>query len=303
MKALEYEERDIIKKFTLYGLISAFIGAAAGITSGLYLLPRIANNAYAHGFTVPKIQTPFRLKWTIIAVVLALLSTVLPAVIVAKKELQEKPSALLQSKPPANGSKIILERITPIWSRMSFTHKVTARNIFRYKKRMLMTIFGVCGSVTILFSGLSVQHSISGINDRQFGDIIKYDIIAAENKNLDEDEQKEIDDKLSDSEVIKSHAPIYYEEYSVTAGKSKDNQTIKMICSEKTDDFSDYISLDNRKTKKQIYLSDNGVVISERLAKLLDVSAGDNITLKDSSGKSMDMKIADITEMYKCKYA
>ena len=298
LKALGYQEHDIIKKFTLYGLISGLIGATVGIAAGLYLLPRIANNAYAHGFTVPKIETPFHLKWTIIAIVLALLSTVLPAVIVAKKELQEKPSALLQPKLPVNGSKIMLERITPIWSRMSFTHKVTARNIFRYKKRMFMTIFGVCGSVTILFAGLSVQHSISGINDRQFGDIIKYDIIIAENKNLDEDEQKEIDDKLSDGEIIKSHTSIYYEEYSVTAGKSKDNQAIKMICPEKVDDFSDYIFLDNRRTKKQLSLSDDGVIISERLANLLNVSVGDNITLKDSSGKSMNMKIADITEMY-----
>lgn len=119
LKALGYQERDIIKKFTLYGLTSGLIGAAVGIAAGLYLLPRIANNAYAHGFTVPKIETPFNLKWTLLAVVLALLSTVLPAVIVAKKELQEKPSALLQPKPPANGSKILLERITPIWSRMS----------------------------------------------------------------------------------------------------------------------------------------------------------------------------------------
>ena len=298
LKALGYQEKDIIKKFTLYGLISGLIGAVAGIAAGLYLLPRIANNAYAHGFTVPKIETPFRLTWSVIAVILALLSTVLPAVIVAKKELQEKPSALLQPKPPANGSKIMLERITPIWNRMSFTHKVTARNIFRYKKRMLMTIFGVCGSVTILFAGLSVQHSISGINDRQFGDIIKYDIIAAENKNLDDDEQIEIDKKLSDNKVIKSHSSIYYEEYSVTAGKSKDNQTIKMICPEKIDDFSDYISLFNRKTKKHISLSDDGVVISERLANLLNVSTGDSITLNDSSGKSLNMKIADITEMY-----
>lgn len=116
--------------------------------------------------------------------------------------------------------------------------------------------------------------------------------------DMEQDEQKEIDEKLSDGETIKSHSSIYYEEYSVTAGKSKDNQTIKMICPEKTDDFSDYISLDDRKTKQQISLSDDGVVISERLAKLLDVSDGDTITLKDSSGKSMNLKIADITEMY-----
>jgi len=116
--------------------------------------------------------------------------------------------------------------------------------------------------------------------------------------DMEQDEQKEIDEKLSDGETIKSHSSIYYEEYSVTAGKSKDNQTIKMICPEKTDDFSDYISLDDRKNKQQISLSDDGVVISERLAKLLDVSDGDTITLKDSSGKSMNLKIADITEMY-----
>ncbi len=298
LKALGYEERDIIKKFSLYGLFSGLIGAAAGIAAGLYLLPRIANNAYAHGFTVPKIETPFHLKWAVIAVILAMLSTVLPAVLVAKKELQEKPSALLQPKPPANGSKILLERITPIWNRMSFTHKVTARNIFRYKKRMLMTIFGVCGSVTILFAGLSVQHSISGINDRQFGEIIQYDLIAAENDNLDTEEQQEINEKLSDKDVVESYAPIYYEEYSVTAGKSQDSQTIKLLCPEDTEAFTSYISLDERKTRNPIALTDDGVVISERLGKLLDVSAGDTITLKDAAGTSQEMRIAGITEMY-----
>lgn len=298
LKALGYEERDIIKKFSLYGLFSGLTGAAAGIAAGLYLLPRIANNAYAHGFTVPKIETPFHLKWAVIAVILAMLSTVLPAVLVAKKELQEKPSALLQPKPPANGSKILLERITPIWNRMNFTHKVTARNIFRYKKRMLMTIFGVCGSVTILFAGLSVQHSISGINDRQFGVIIRYDLIAAENDNLDTEEQQAINEKLSDKDVVESYAPIYYEEYSVTAGKSQDSQTIKLLCPENTDDFSSYISLDERKSGKSIALTDNGVVISERLSKLLDVSAGDTITLKDSAGNPQEMQIAAVTEMY-----
>ena len=298
LKALGYEERDIVKKFAVYGLCSGLIGAAVGIAAGLLLLPRIANNAYSHGFTIPDIETPFHLVWTLIAVLLALLSTVFPAVIVAKKELREKPSALLQPKPPANGSKILLERITPIWNKLSFTHKVTARNIFRYKKRMFMTIFGVCGSVTILFAGLSVQHSISGINDKQFGEIIQYDLIAAENDHLSADSQAEIDEMLSDKDTISSYSPIYYEEYSVSAGKSNDEQTIKLICPENTDDFSDYISLEDRKTQKAIALDDSGVVISERLSKLLDVSAGDTITLKDASGEPMEMQVSAITEMY-----
>ena len=118
------------------------------------------------------------------ALFLAFLSAVVPAYIVAKKTLREKPSALLLPKAPAVGSKILLERIKPIWNHMSFTHKVTARDIFRYKKRMLMTIFGVCGAVMLLFAGLSVQHSIAGINDRLFHTILLYDLIAEENINF-----------------------------------------------------------------------------------------------------------------------
>ena len=98
--------------------------------------------------------------------------------------------------------------------------------------------------------------------------------------------------------MVESYAPIYYEEYSVTAGKSQDSQTIKLLCPENTDDFSSYISLDERKSGKSIALTDNGVVISERLSKLLDVSAGDTITLKDSAGNPQKMQIAAVTEMY-----
>lgn len=143
---------------------------------------------------------------------------------------------------------------------MSFTHKVTARNIFRYKKRMFMTIFGVCGSVTILFAGLSVQHSISGINDRLFGDIIKYDIIATEKEHISADEQAELDEKLADKDAVESSSPICYKELNVTAGKSKDSQTIKLISPENADDFSDYIALDERKSGKAIDLTADGAV-------------------------------------------
>ncbi len=303
LKALGYKERDIIKKFALYGLWSGLLGAVIGITAGTLLLPRIAYNAYKNGFTVPKILTPFDLKWTVIAVLLALASTVLPTVIVAKKELREKPSALLQPKPPANGSKILLERITPIWNKMSFTHKVTARNIFRYKKRMFMTIFGVCGSVTILFAGLSVQHSISGINDRQFGDIIKYDIIAAEKEHISADEQAELDEKLADKDAVESSSPICYKELNVTAGKSKDSQTIKLISPENADDFSDYIALDERKSGKAIDLTDDGAVISERLSTLLDVGAGDEAVFKNTDGSEVTLKISAVTEMYTGHFA
>lgn len=297
LKALGYEEKDIIRKFTLYGLLSSSSGSVIGIVLGHTLLPYIVYNAYHTGFSVPQIELHFYPLVTLVALFLGFLSAVVPAYIVAKKTLKEKPSALLLPKAPSAGSKILLEYIKPVWNNMSFTHKVTARNIFRYKKRMLMTIFGVCGAVTLLFAGLSVQHSIAGINDRQFSDILKYDLIIAENNSLDEKETSEIEDLLNGKDINK-FTPIRYEEMNKVAGKKQDKQEIKMIVSQDTDSFGKFISLTDRKSGENIPLTSDGIVISERLSDLLDVKAGDTITINDADNNEYTMKIADIAEMY-----
>lgn len=297
LKALGYDDRDIIKKFTIYGIISGIIGALLGIIAGHTLLPLIVYAAYGNSFTLPKIELHFHLGITIIALILALISAVLPAYLVAEKELREKPSSLLKPKAPAAGSKILLERIHPIWNRMSFAHKVTARNIFRYKKRMLMTIFGVCGSVTLLFAGFSVQNSISEINGRQFGDIIKYDMIAAKSAGISGEQEKEIEELLK-SDAVSRQLPIKYEEMSKTAGKNNDRQNIKLIVPQDGDALKDYINLTNRSNGDELKLSDSGVIISERLAKLLKVKAGGEITVTDSKNNDRTMIVSDICEMY-----
>ncbi|KOR25218.1 FtsX-like permease family protein [Clostridium sp. L74] len=297
LKALGYSDGDILKKFIIYGFVSSTLGAIIGIILGHILLPLIVYNAYYDGFTVPSIELHFHLWITLIALILAFISAVLPAYIVAMKELKERPASLLVPKPPTAGSKILLEHITPIWNRMSFTHKVTSRNIFRYKKRMFMTIFGVCGSVALLFTGFGVQNSISGINERQFGGVINYDLIVAHNNNLDKEEQKEIDNLLNLNSV-KQQSPIFYEEVSKVAGKNKDKQSIKLIVPEKSNNFSKYINLANRKTEKQLNFQNDGAIISERLAKLLEAEKGDVITIKDENNNNRSIKVTDITEMY-----
>lgn len=260
-------------------------------------MPYIVYNVYHTGFSVPQIELHFYPLVTLVALFLGFLSAVVPAYIVAKKTLKEKPSALLLPKAPSAGSKILLEYIRPVWNNMSFTHKVTARNIFRYKKRMLMTIFGVCGAVTLLFAGLSVQHSIAGINDRQFSDILKYDLIIAENNSLDEKEISEIEDLLNGKDINK-FTPVRYEEMNKVAGKKQDKQEIKMIVSQDTGSFGKFISLTDRKSGENIPLTSDGIVISERLLDLLDVKAGDTITINDADNNEYTMKIADIAEMY-----
>ena len=297
LKALGYSNRDIQKKFVVYGLTASVTGAVIGIAAGHTLIPMIVYNAYGKSFTYPEIELHFYPGITVIALVLALVSAVLPAYLVSEKELREKPASLLLPKAPAAGAKILLERITPIWNHMNFTHKVTARNIFRYKKRMLMTIFGVCGAVTLLFAGFSVQHSISGINDRQFGEILKYDLIVAENNSLTDAQREELDAQLS-SEEVAQELPIYYEEVTKVAGDNQDKQAIKLIVPSDSQALQDYILLDQRSTGEKIELDNSGAVISERLAKLLDAQVGDDVTITDSTGTEHTVRIAAVTEMY-----
>lgn len=297
LKALGYDDNDVIKKFVIYGAISGMLGTTIGIALGHTLLPYIVYNAYKIGFTVPKIQLHFNLEITIIAVILSIISAVIPALIVARKELKDKPSSLLRPKSPVVGAKIFMEYITPIWKRMTFTHKVTARNIFRYKKRMLMTIFGVAGSVSLLFTGLAVQNSISQMKDSQFGNIINYDVIVAENSIAKESEKQELLDLL-ESKDINSYSSVYYETVSKVAGKNKDRQDIKLIVAGDTNDFNNYMSLQDRKTKEKLELSDDGAIISERLANLLEVAKGDTFIFTDSEGKDRKVMVTDICEMY-----
>ena len=129
---------------------------------------------------------------TMAAFALAWISAVVPAWLAASKELREKPASLLLPKPPAKGSKILLEHFPPLWNRLNFTHKVTARNIFRYKTRMFMTIFGVCGAVSLLTAGLAVQSSIGQIGNRQFEGLIHYDLIVAEESDTNSAQREEI---------------------------------------------------------------------------------------------------------------
>ena len=297
LKALGYSDKDIWSKFTNYGFIASLSGSIIGIVLGHITLPLIAHNAYRDGFILPNIELHFYLGITIIALILSFISAVVPAYLVAMRELQEKPSLLLLPKAPVSGSKIWLQHITPIWNRMSFTHKVTARNIFRYKKRMFMTIFGVCGSVALLFTGFGVKNSISGINERQFGNIIQYDLIALKNSNLSTKEEKSIDSLLQ-SDTIKQHTSVHFEEMSVVAGKNNDKQTINLIATDKEEQLKDYIHLFDRKSGQSLDLNADGVIISERLAKLLSAEAGDTIEVQNKNGDTIKMQVQGITEMY-----
>ena len=302
LKALGYTNRDIQMKFIVYGFVSSSLGAAVGTVLGHTILPIIIFNAYAATATFAKVELQFYPLYTMMAFAIAILCSVLSAHLVASKELKEQPASLLLPKPPKASSKILLEKIKPIWSRMSFTYKVTARNLFRYKKRMFMTIFGVAGCTALLITGFGLQDSLTGIVERQFQDIISYDLIVVNTDNLTDSESKELNDRLNDA-AIKDFSTVHFEQLTTIAGKYKDTQNITLLVPEEEEAFLKFVNLQNRESGKKIKLTNDGVVITERLAELLDVSVGDTIKLTDSNDEAKKMKVAGITEMYTGHYA
>ncbi|PWG66451.1 ABC transporter permease [Bifidobacterium callitrichidarum] len=297
LKALGYRDTDVLKKFTFYGFTASTLGTLIGVAAGHTLLPLIVNHAYSTGFTVPRIALAFHPVITAVAFVAAWVSAVVPATLAAARELREKPAALLLPKPPAKGSKIFLERIKPLWNRLNFTRKVTARNLFRYKSRGFMTIFGVAGAVSLLTAGLGVQASIGQIGERQFGELIHYDLIVAENADNNDEQHETVAEAMKPSAVSES-MPIRYEELTRTAGKEGDKQSITLLVTDDAYNFGDYITLRSRPGHTPQVITDRGAIISERMADMLDANVGDRITVTDPDGAERTVRVDGVTEMY-----
>lgn len=287
-KALGYHSKDIIAKFVIYGLVAGTLGTLLGILIGHYILAPTISHIITERMIVGESQQYFYWTYSCLALGLSLVASVLPAYLVSRRELHEEAAQLLLPKPPVKGSKILLERITFIWSHLSFTQKVTARNIFRYKQRMLMTIFGVAGSVALLFAGLGIQSSVVGVADRQFKDLQQYQMILSVNSRASDSDKAKLEEKLKSDEVenyrLISSKQIE-EKYAGKAGV----QTVTMMVTDQ-DDLDPFVQLE--KNGEKLGLS-NGVVLTEKLAQLAGVSVGDNFTI---DGKTF--KVGAITEHY-----
>ena len=287
-KALGYHSKDIIAKFVIYGLVAGTLGTLLGILIGHYILAPTISHIITKRMIVGESQQYFYWTYSCLALGLSLVASVLPAYLVSRRELHEEAAQLLLPKPPVKGSKILLERITFIWSHLSFTQKVTARNIFRYKQRMLMTIFGVAGSVALLFAGLGIQSSVVGVADRQFNDLQQYQMILSVNSRASDSDKAKLEEKLQSDEV-ESYRLIsskqVEEKYAGKAGV----QTVTIMVTDQ-DDLGPFVHLE--KNGEKLSLS-NGLVLTEKLAQLAGVSLGDNFTI---DGKTF--KVGAITEHY-----
>lgn len=301
LKALGYSDLEISKKFVIYAALASILGSVLGILVGSNGLPYIINIAYGDMFNLPEVEIYYYTSYIVQSIIISILCTVGASLFVLMAELKDNPSNLMRVKAPKVGKKILLERITLLWKRFNFNQKVTFRNLFRYKQRMIMTILGIAGCMAMLVTGFSLNKSNNLMIEKQFNKLMKYDAIVVFNDDSSEDEDKNYYNTLTSLDEYESSIDIHQE--SVTFSKEGMNkQSAMMYVPKDVDKLNEYVSLSDRKTEVEYKLSNNGAIISEKLAKLLNVSVGDFVTLRDSDENYYEVKIDNISENYASHY-
>ena len=296
LKALGYSNSSIVVKYLVYASSSGIFGCILGIAVGVPILPRVIYYAYNILYHMPDINIiP---AWGVISLSIctAILCTVMVAVFTCKRTLREKASQLMRPKSPKPGNRILLERIPALWKRLGFTSKVTARNLFRYKARLMMTVLGVAGCTALVLAAFYLHDSITGVVDAQYGKIYHYDGMLA----VKEDKTKsQLSDLMADIENdgdIKDSMPYLNKSVSAKTEDKSVTSSLYLTVPENNKKFEEMVSLHNRKTGKAYTLKDNGVIITEKLSSLLNLKEGDTFIL--SYNKNVGVKVQGITEHY-----
>lgn len=298
MKALGYSNIAISIKFVLFSLLTSVIGVALGASLGFTFLPNMIMRAYLTDSVLnTNLVDLFSWKWLLISLLISLIATLLAVVLTLTSTLREKPAALLTTKAPKNGSRILLERITPLWRRLPFSAKVTARNIFRYKSRMLMTILGLAGCTGLLVMGFGIRDSLQGISHIQYHQVLKYNLISVNNAARSKKQKDKLDQVLKQKEVSR-YQKAHYETLTAKLPEDNSEQTVQTFVPKNTHNFKQFVDMRSREGHHQYNLNGDGAVISEKLASLLHVKPGDKITVRDSNNKKVKLRITHICEMY-----
>lgn len=301
LKALGYSKWDIAKKYIYYALLASFIGSVIGLIIGQKLLPWVIINAYKILYhNLPQVKTPISFYYSLTATLLAVTCTTATTILACYKELLTPPASLMRPEAPKAGKRVALEKITFLWKRLNFTRKSTIRNLFRYKKRFFMTIFGIGGCMALLLVGFGIKDSIMSIGDIQFGEIRIYDGDIQLKDDITASEKEELYNQLSGDEKILEQ--MSGREIIIDVGKGNVEKSSYLVVPEKTKSLDKFIVLRDRITKEPHKLTDDGVIISEKLAILLDVNVGDTIYLKDGDISRVEAEVTAITENYFMHY-
>ena len=300
LKALGYNKFHIMLKYLIYSSLACIIGGVIGMNIGFQLLPRIIWDMYEMMYTLPEFIISFNHQYSSIGLGLIYICIVGATLYTILKEVKETPATLLRPKAPKYGKRVLLERVGFIWKRLKFSHKVTVRNIFRYKKRFLMTIIGIMGCTSLILAGFGLKDSISSILPNQYEDICHYDMLVSLKTSLTQEQKGSYIEKLKQREDIQELVKTYME--SGTAGKEEKSENVQIVVPSDNQEIDKMIKLRDVKTKEPFTLSEEGIIITDKLAELIGAKVGDMIMITTADDIEKEIKVVGITENYISHY-
>ncbi|MBR3953282.1 MAG: FtsX-like permease family protein [Oscillospiraceae bacterium] len=292
MKALGYGKGAIMAKFIAYSAFASVSGAVFGIALCSYVFPEIIYGAYGMMYILPKlIHVPQPLMWAgVIAV--SVLCTGAAVIMACYAELRESPAELMRPKAPKAGKRVLLEKIPFIWKRLNFTKKVTVRNLFRYKKRIFMTILGIAGCAALTLTGIGLYSSISAIIEKQYNELFSYDLIVALDSDAGRKAVGEVMTELEENDITEKNLGVY-----MMAAEHNGIGDTSLIVTDDPDALSEMITLRSRTTGEKFELDDDGVIITERFSEIAELSSGDEFEFY-CDGVLFKTKVTAVAENY-----
>lgn len=292
LKALGYKKTTIIFKYILYCGLASTLGSIFGQMVGFELIPRVIWNTYGVMYHLPEFITDYNQRIALVSSGVAILSTLAATFFAASDALREKPSLLMLPKAPKRGKRILLERITPLWSAMSFNLKSTARNIFRYKKHFYMTVIGVSGCTALLVTGFGIRDSIKDLGELQFDELFKYQLEI----QLEDDYSKDVLTKISSNEDLSASLEIFSDQgYLEFEDEIED---ISLVAIDDIDKVSDFILFRDRISGEVLDFDIDKIIITEKIADEFNIGEGDTIFYENSDEVKKEFRIDSITENY-----
>ena len=295
-KALGYSNAEIIFKYANYAVLASALGGILGVNVGIRIFPRIIFDSWSMMYTLPPMQEVPQILLMVLTVMAGIAVTTISAYMACKQELLTTPALLMRPKAPKAGKTILLERIGGLWSRFSFSQKVTARNLFRYKKRFFMTVIGISGCAALLVAGFGLSNSIGQIVDKQFKQIFTYNLSIRFIPVVQDADKEAVVDSLNQNADVRSSLKVT--EMNAKIKSDGDEIALTLICPDNNEALQDYISLRERTSQKKLSLTATGLIINEKLARELNVGIGDSVTLDNGDGAVKRVEIAGITENY-----
>ena len=299
-KALGYNDRSITAKYVIYAAVASALGAVVGCSAGMYIFPKVIYQSWLLKYTMPALKYIEQTPLIIISIFMGIAVTTITTYLSCNKELKEVPSMLMRPKSPKAGKIILLERVSFLWKRFTFSQKVTARNIFRYKKRFFMTIIGIAGCTALLVAGFGLNDSISQVVNKQYNEIFSYDLnlrYVASTTQTGSDEVKQI---LDNEPGIASY--MSNTELNAMCKSKNDEISVTLIVVDKAEELKNFIQLRNSSTQEPIPLENDGVVITEKLSKEMGIGIGDAFELNNGDGATKKVTVKAITENYVFHY-